>query len=109
MLSVGGGKAALLVVSAAIYVPILRKGGAGVLAPWAAKNPPVPSPEPSFPSAAPAVPLDVDKELAAAESEAKGDDHAAAGKACRARDLVKERLRGTSYQRKVDDRLAVCP
>ena len=129
-LAIGGGIAALVVVSAAL-APIL----------W--KDHPAPT---SAPTAAPAAALDVDKELTQAESEARGTDKSAARdalrrlaaldgrldaagdvaraalvryeallilddtkQACAALSDVKDRARGTSYQRKVDDRLAACP
>jgi len=144
---VGGGIAALLVVSAAIYAPILRKGSTGSSpALGAVQRSPNQSTPTVSPSASAAVPLDVDKELSQAESEARGEDTAAARgaldrvaaldgrlgpsgnaaraalvqyeayltlkdtkKACAALALVKDRARGTSYQRKVDARLAACP
>jgi len=120
----------LLVVSAAL-APILWK-----------ERPP----QTRAPSVVPAAPLDVDKELTEAESEARGTDKGAARhaldrvsaldghldaagdaaraglvryeayllledtkKACAALTDVKDRARGTSYERKVDDRLAACP
>jgi serine/threonine-protein kinase len=135
---IGGGIAALLVVSAALYAPILRKDGR------ASSTPAVVQPPPSVPAAA--ATLDVDKELTQAESEAKGNDTTGARDAlrrlaaldgrlggagdvaraalvrfeayvtlndtrtaCAALHDVKDRARGTSYQRKVDDRLAACP
>ena len=127
---IGAGIAGLLVVSAAL-APIL----------WKERRP-----QTSAPSAVPAAPLDVDKELTEAESEARGTDKGAARhalerlsaldghldaagdaaraglvryeayllledtkKACAALNDVKDRARGTSFQRKVDDRLAACP
>jgi serine/threonine-protein kinase len=129
-LAIGGGITALVVVSAAL-APIL----------WKDRQPPAPSP-----TAAPAAPLDVDKELTEAEAEARGPDKTAARnalrrlaaldgrldaagdvaraalvryeayllledtkQACAALNDVKDAARGTSFQRKVDDRLAACP
>ena len=128
--AIGGGIVALVVVSAAL-APILWKDR---------------QPKPAAPTAAPAAPLDVDKELTEAEAEAHGNDKSAARnalrrlaaldgrldaagdvaraalvryeayllledtkQACAALSDVKDRARGTSYQRKVDDRLAACP
>ena len=154
--SVIGGIAVLLAISAALYAPILRRN----------KKPPVlaadstGTPSPSHPSHQSSTPpadssrragltlsaIDLDRELSAAEREAKGDDTAAAraainrvvavetslaspvdaaraafvkfnayltlddrAKACAALVSVKGRVRGTSYQSKVDDRLETCP
>jgi len=80
-LLVGGGTAALLVVSAAIYAPILRKNGKQApRAPAAGQAPPDRSTTTASPAVA-AVPLDVDKELTQAESEARGDNKTAAREA----------------------------
>jgi serine/threonine-protein kinase len=129
-LLIGGGIAALLVVSAAL-APILWKDR---------------PPQTSTSRDVPAAPLDVDKELTQAETEARGTDKTAARdalrrvaaldgrldaagdaaraalvryeayllledtkQACAALSDVKDRARGTSFQRKVDDRLAACP
>jgi serine/threonine-protein kinase len=142
----GGGIAALLVVSAALYAPILHKDGKPASRPPdAIRNPPARSTD-TVPPGVSAVSLDVDKELTQAETEARGDDQGAArralrrlaaldghldgagdavraalvrygayltlkdvGSACAALKDVKDRARETSYQRKVDDRLAACP
>jgi len=146
VLWVGGGMAALLVISAAIYAPILRKDSTPESrSADTVRNQPGQSSPPVSPAVSAAV-LDVDRELTHAESEARGDDKRAARdalrrldaldgrldaagdvaraalvrfeayvtlddtkKACAALADVKDRARGTSYQRKVDDRLAACP
>jgi hypothetical protein len=143
---IGGGIAALLVVSAALYSPILRTGMNGARK---ASDTAQSLPDRSSATVTPAVPaavLDVDKELTQAETEARGVDPTTARaalrrldaldghldgpptiaraalvryeaylvlndtkRACAALNDVKDRARGTSYQRKVDDRLAACP
>jgi serine/threonine-protein kinase len=138
-LLIGGGIAVLLVVSAALLAPILWKDGGASPTPDAVQSPPpapVAAPAPldvdkeltqaeseakgNDTSSA----RDALRRLAALDNRlAAAGDIARAGlarfeayvtlndtkTACAALHDVKDRARGTSYQRKVDDRLAACP